>query len=163
MEYKSNVEETDMYLDLVNYKEMTQLELSKKLPKWRKVINDEKIKGSSYQRKLHLRKYCSNCDDDVIFNHSTILDQTNHNRPFKSYNQLFWNEYRKITRKLFLDAEEHFTAQKILNETETKAKMVEHQKTDVVCGCGGHYSLRNKVKHFSTQKHINFFCEESRK
>jgi hypothetical protein len=163
MDYKSNVEETDMYLDLVNYKEMSQLELSKKLPKWRKIFNDEKIKGGCYQRKLHLRKYCSNCDDDVIYIHSTILDHTNHNRPFKSYNQLFWNEYRKITRKLILDAEEHYKTQKDLNEMETKAKMVEHQKTDVVCECGGHYSLRNKVKHFSTQKHINFFCEESRK
>lgn len=162
--YQKEIEQSDMYLEFVNYKEMSQLELSKKIPKWRKIFDDEGIKYSSYQRKLHLKKYCSNCDANVIYIHSTILDQTNHNRPFKKCNDLFWIDYIKICKKLCLDAEEHYKTQKELNETELKAKMETHQKTDIVCECGGHYSLRNKVKHFTTQKHIKFCQEvESRK
>jgi hypothetical protein len=157
------MENTDIYIDLSNYKEMTQLELSKKIPKWRKIYNDKNLAGSPYHRKLHLKKYCSACDDDEIFYHSTILDHTNHHRPFKSYNETFWSKYRLFSKNLILDAGAHYKAQKELNENALKTKMADHQKTDVICECGGHYSLRNKIKHFSTQKHVNFFCQESRK
>ena len=142
---------------------MSQLELSKKLPKWRKIYNDEGVKNSSYQRKLHLNKYCSGCDSNVVFDHSTILDHTNHNRPFKTCNNDFWIEYRKITRKLFLEAEEHYKSTKVSHEIALNEKMSDHQKTDIVCECGGHYSLRNKAKHLATQKHLKFCltsCQE---
>ena len=155
-QYQKEIEQSDMYLEFVNYKEMSQLELSKKIPKWRKIYNDEGIKNSSYQRKSHLKKYCSNCDANVIYNHSTISDHTNHNRHWKTCNDLFWIDYRKICKKLCLDAEEHYKTQKDLHEAELKAKMENYQKTDIVCECGGHYSLRNKVKHFTTQKHIKY-------
>jgi hypothetical protein len=161
-QHQKDVEVSDFYLEFINYKEMNQLELSKKIPKWRKIFNDEGIRYSSYKRKQHLKKYCSQCDVSKIFNYSTILDHTNHKRPWRTCNDLFWNEYRTIARHRLSEVDEYYRSKKIENETELKLKMSEHQKTEVVCECGGHYSLRNKIKHCITQKHIKF-CQESKK
>ena len=151
---------TDIYLDLCNFNEMSQLELSKKLPKWKKIFNDKEL-NISYNKVQHLKTYCGNCEKSIMFNHSLFLDHSGHCRKSKNYCPVFWKAYMSCNRNIYKEAEAVFIARKENNTLILKIKMEEHQKQKIACECSGYYSLRNKVKHSLTLKHIKF-CQESR-
>jgi len=161
---QENIELTDIAMDLGNYIQSSQLELSKKIPKWKSVVEKmvKEIDGSQYElvvnavRKKHLMKYCSGCDEKVIFIFDEWRDSYNHKKPWRKVNVKFYAKYLEYRKALIADAEAFFLAKKAENELALKVKMDAHQSTEVICECGGKYSMRNKSKHSKTQKHLTF-------
>lgn len=157
---------TDIYGDLNCYKGMTQLELSKKIPKWKLV--QKKGFPECYsdaernrQRVAHVKKFCEFADTSItiITEKWDFKDHWGHDMTRKKINMEFWREYRRYYQSIIADAEEWYNTEKEKHDLTHKENMAVHQKTDVVCECGGHYSLRNKVKHCSTKKHLKFLGE----
>jgi hypothetical protein len=162
---------TDIYLDLHDYQNMTQKKLSHKIPKWEKIVGPKYSfhQGSNdieprlyllseglYEFGQHLKKYCKRCDKKLYFVYDTIRDWRGHLRPFKYCNKQFWKSYRANLKILLSNAKEHYLATKIEHENALKVHKAEHQNTSVACECGGKYAIRNKLKHFATQKHKKF-------
>jgi hypothetical protein len=145
---------TDFYADMHDYKNMTQLALSSKIPKWKKIFS--KAVESTWDIKQHLKKYCKQCEEPILFVHSQLLDSTGHYRDFRTHRIQFWSYYKKNLGDLWASAKEHYLATKEAHDNALKIHKEEHQKTEVVCQCGGKYSIRNKLKHFATQKHVKF-------
>lgn len=165
---KLALSKSDIYQDLDDFKNLSQLELSKKIPKWKKIreeITRDKD-GDPYgeatktiKRKDHIMKYCKECDPNTVFFFDTILDSTNHWRPWRKYSPRFWEVYKAYYKKVLEDAEAFYLARKAEIEEEVKAKKSEALKTEIECGCGGHYSARNKAKHVATKKHVQWLSE----
>ena len=160
-EYQSEFEKTDLYQDIGSYKEMTMLELSKKIPKWKSnfKITFKPIYDTNHKLDMvrYVNKFCKDCDKDQIFE-KNICKYIN-----KKYTYVKWEfvrVYLRLFRNLVLEANEFFNTKKINQETEFKQRMDQHQKTEVICNCGGKYSLRNKQKHLKTNKHI-LYCQLS--
>ena len=162
------VSKTDIFQDLNDYQNMNQLELSKKIPKWKKVRDDMYKDGDQVVtsetarnvfRKEHTKKYASEADPNVAFFWDTFKDHTGHNRAWRQYSPRFWKEYSDYYKKILIDAEALYLQRKAEIESETKAKMATHLSEEVVCDCGGHYSVRNKAKHMTTKKHIKYLSE----
>lgn len=154
-EIENALKRTDLYLDLGNYKEMSQLALSKKIPKWKRIYEDIGKYSSPYYR-FHLKKYCSECDENVIFDFSLMPDGQGRNKPWRSHNKEFWKAFRLDSKRIIDEAEDWYRSQKEILDQALKVKMDKHQSADIRCDCGGHYSVRNKQKHFATKKHILF-------
>lgn len=157
---------TEIYADLNTYKDMTQLELSKKIPKWKLVL--EKGFPACYsdaernrQRLAHVKKFCEFADTNItiIKEKWDFKDNWGHSMTRKKINMEFWREYRDYFHSIIANAEDWYNTEKEKHDREHKENMAVHQKTDVKCECGGHYSLRNKVKHCSTKKHLAFLGE----
>ena len=148
---------TDMFYELGNYKEMNQLQLSKSIPKWKNIYFTERNNRQGiYGKKLFINKYCSDVDEDIRIETTQLIDSWNKKRDFKKPNIPFYNNIIKQFSNLLLDAEKHFNETKIEKEKELNDKMKIHQATEIICECGGKYSMRNKQKHFKTMKHINY-------
>jgi hypothetical protein len=165
---KLAVSKSDIYQDLDDFKNLNQLELSKKIPKWKKIRDEithdkdgnlvsEAVKN--IYRKDHTMKYCKECDPNTVFFFDTQLDSTNHWRPWRKYSPRFWTEYSAYYKNILLEAEAFYLAKKAEIEEEVKAKKSEALKTEIECGCGGHYSARNKAKHVATKKHVQWLSE----
>jgi hypothetical protein len=133
---------SEIYKDIGDYKNLSLLALSKKLPYWKKIRNKEY--NGVYNKVVHLRNFCRDCDKDIIF--VVTLSQTfdGHYKPFTDYNERFWIYYKEQSKKLYVEALEHYTDVSNANE-------------NVRCPCGGHYTRVNKGKHFKTKKHLK--CE----
>lgn len=156
----SNTEEfkqTEMFYELGNYKEMNQLQLSKSIPKWKKIFLAERnqIRGI-YGKLLFIRKYCRDVDEDISIDKSYLIDSWNKKRDFKKPNIEFYRNILKQYSNLLVDADQYFNETKIEKEKELNDKMKAHQATEIICDCGGKYSMRNKQKHFTTLKHIKY-------
>jgi len=137
-------QKTEIYKDIGNYKNMTLLALSKKLPYWENIY--KKANGNyNYIKKKHLKNYCRDCDADVMFLVQKS-DQSNVHRQYTMYTTSkdeFWDFYREQFRILYQAAFYHFNDTKIANE-------------EVQCFCGGHYQATNKGKHYKTKKHLKY-------
>jgi hypothetical protein len=154
--YKKEFEDSDVFQDIGNFVDMSQLELSKKLPKWKKIYNDENLNGNDWRRIKTLKKYCGDCDVNKMFFKTEYRDSTGHYRDLKQLNNEFWTAYRLSFRNLYEQAYTYFKETKAKNEAESKIKMEIHLKTEITCECGGKYSMRNKQKHLKTKKHVTF-------
>jgi hypothetical protein len=170
---KEAVSKTDIYQDMNDYQNMSQLELSKKIPKWKKVrdeiyldkdnneiIPPERETLRNIARKDHTMKYARDADPNVAFHMDTIMDHTGHNRLFRKYSPRFWTAYSDYYKKTLLDAEALYLQRKAEIEATTKANMATKLSEEVECDCGGHYSVRNKAKHMTTKKHIKYLSEK---
>jgi hypothetical protein len=140
---------SEIFKDIGDYKNMSLLALSKKLPYWLRIINQKTGKsgtdwGPCLKQIYHLRNYCRDCDKNEMFIISRI--QTGYGTSTKSYtrvNEIFWNLYVKQYKQLYFEALKHFNETKTANE-------------NVQCPCGGNYSSINKAKHFKTKKHLKY-------
>jgi len=132
---------TEIYKDIGDYKNLSLLALSKKLPYWKRIYN---ISEGHLGKIQHLRNYCRDCDKDVIFIVSLLRTFDSHYKPFTDYNLNFWEYYRENFKKLYFEAKEYYSETTKANE-------------NVNCPCGGHYTSINKAKHFKTKKHLR--CE----
>ena len=159
--YQSEFKQTDLYQDIGSYKDMTLLELSKKLPKWKSNYNNilkPLIDGNNRLAIVrYVNKHCKNCDKNVIFE----INQCKHIQRKYSYVKFdFVRVYRKLLFDLCREATVYFDATRSDHETDMKQRMAAHQKTQITCECGGKYSLRNKQKHIKTSQHI-IYCQPS--
>ena len=155
--YAEEFQQTEIYYELGNYKEMNQLQLSKSIPKWKKIFLEERNQHRGiYGKKLFINKYCGDVDEDISIETTQLIDSWNKKRDFKKPNIEFYKNILRQHSNLLVDAEEYFNATKIEKEKETNEKMKVHQATEITCECGGKYSMRNKQKHFKTLKHINY-------
>lgn len=133
---------TEIFKDIGDYKNMTLLALSKKIPYWKKVFN-KKI-SSDLDKLYHLRNYCRDCDKEKIFIHSKYRTFDGHYKPWTLPDGLFWDYYREQFKKLYNEANEYY-----LETSKSQEK--------VRCFCGGNYTSSHRAKHFKTQKHLR--CE----
>ena len=83
-------------------------------------------------------------------------DDSGHVRNYKFAKDEFWREYFKRVNHLLKLANTHYVETKALHDAQLKERMASHQNTEIICECGGNYSLRNKQKHFKTQRHIKY-------
>jgi hypothetical protein len=167
---KEAVSKTDIYQDMNDYQNMSQLELSKKIPKWKKVREDmykddngNIMEGDTVRnvaRKDHTMKYAKDADPNVVFFFDTYKDHTNHERQWRKYSPRFWTAYSDYYKKIMTDAEAFYLQRKAEIEATTKANMATKLSEEVECDCGGHYSVRNKAKHMTTKKHIKYLSEK---
>ena len=134
---------SEIYKDIGDYKNLSLLALSKKLPYWKRIYNEKDCRGH-YNKIVHLRNYCRDCDKDEIFIVTFLRTFDNHYKPFTDFNLIFWKYYRENFRKLILEAWDYYCKTSKANE-------------EVQCPCGGHYTKINKAKHFKTKKHLR--CE----
>lgn len=134
-------EKSEVYKDIGDYKNMSQLALSKKLPHWKNVF--AKQGTLNYEKMVHLRNYCRDCDADVMFvTKKEIYPNSWRHYPMKTTAENeFWDFYKEQSRILLTAANKYFTETKTSNEK-------------VQCSCGGHYQATNKAKHFNTRNHI---------
>ena len=160
--FKLEFRKSDVYSDLGNYKDLTQLELSKKIPKWQKHLNTDNINSGVWKRRKYLLKYCRKCDHDVMFRSIETEDDNGHLRHMQCAKEDFWIEYVRRLKLLLRLATEHYQSTKILHDAQLKERMILHQNSDINCACGGKYSLRNKQKHLKTQKHVQY-CQSCEK
>lgn len=72
---------------------------------------------------------------------------------YDEYNKVLFKEYMQTLKDNINRAVEIFNTREIELEKKQKAEAKAHQSKEVECGCGGHYSIRNKLKHFATSKH----------
>jgi len=148
---------TEIYYELGNYKEMNQLQLSKSIPKWKKIFLTERNQTKSiYGKVLFLKKYCGDVDRDIKYITTKLTDSWGKKRDFKKPNIEFYKNILRQHSNLLVNADQYFNEKKIEKETETNEKMKAHQATEITCECGGKYSMRNKQKHFTTMKHIKY-------
>jgi hypothetical protein len=131
---------SEIYKDIGDYKNMSQLALAKKLPYWLKIYNQS---GKSFEllKIYHLRNYCRDCDKEKMFVVERFLTAYGNYKPFTRIIQSFWDSYREQYKKLYFEAVNHYKETSKANE-------------EVQCPCGGHYKATNKAKHFKTQKHL---------
>ena len=149
---------TDIYADLHNFKNMTQLALSSKIPKWKKVFDKKNI-DAPLKIKQHLKKWCKLVEEPMLFIHDRQQDAWGNYRDFRTHRIQFWNFYKQNAAQIWTAAKDHYLATKEAHDEALKIHKAEHQNTEVACPCGGKYSLRNKLKHFATQKHATFCAE----
>ena len=147
---------TDFYADMHDFKNMTQLALSSKIPKWKKLFTEIFFKSGNWERKQHLKKYCKQCEEPILFVHSTMQDGWGNYKDFRTPRTQFWDYYKWEVGQLWKNAKDYYLATKKEHEEALKIHKKEHQNTEVMCACGGKYSIRNKLKHFDTQKHVKF-------
>ena len=69
------------------------------------------------------------------------------------FNKPLFKEYMQVLKDSINDAVQIFNTREKELEKKQKEEAKVHQNTEVECGCGGHYSIRNKLKHFETKKH----------
>ena len=137
-------QKTEIYKDIGDYKNMTLLALSKKIPHWTIIYNKSKT-TIDLARRYHLKNYCRDCDSDAMF----LVQKSNQSNIFRQYTMDttskddFWDFYREEFKKLVNAAFHHLNDTKIANEK-------------VQCPCGGNYSSINKAKHFKTKKHLKY-------
>ena len=132
---------SEIYKDIGDYKNLSLLALSKKLPYWKRIYSKD-VTGL-YYKLVHLRNYCRDCDKEVIFvvTLARTSDDRERYKPFTDINENFWKSYREQYKKLYFEAKEYYSETSKANE-------------DVQCPCGGHYTSVNKAKHFKTKKHL---------
>ena len=153
-----------IYKDIGDFINMSQLELSKKIPKWKRVWNEMRENGAGRDdaigmltRKHHLLNYCRDCNRDSMFwNDRYQVEGETSYRNYLKPRQDFWLSYIKKYETLLMQADEFYESKKALIDNERKEKLNDYLKEEVVCECGGKYSHRNKAKHFLTQKHLKF-------
>jgi len=156
-EYAEEFLLTEIYYELGNYKEMNQLQLSKSIPKWKKIFLAERNqKQGIYGKLLFLNKYCGDVEKDIRIETSYLIDSWGKKRDFKKPNIKFYKNILRQHSNLILDADQYFNETKIEKEKVLNEKMKVHQATEITCECGGKYSMRNKQKHFATMKHIKY-------
>ena len=139
---------SEIFKDIGDYKNMSLLALSKKIPYWRRIYDLKTDKsgvewGRELKRVYHLRNYCRDCDKNEMFIISRV--QTGYGKSTKSRtiaNEIFWDLYREQFKILYFEAKDHYL------QTSKDQKNVQ-------CPCGGHYQSTNKAKHFGTKKHLN--------
>jgi hypothetical protein len=133
---------SEIYKDIGDYKNLSLLALSKKLPYWKRIYN--KGYNGIYNKHVHLKNFCRDCDKDTMFIVSKLRTADGHYKPWTDINERFWIYYREQSKKLYFEALEYYTDTSNANE-------------NVRCPCGGHYTRVNKAKHFKTKKHLK--CE----
>ena len=143
-------EKTDIYHDIGNYKEMNQLELSKKLPKWESLLSKLSIKHYNWAARDHFLNHCLECSASL-----KSLESKDY-ALFRVKIHEFMTSYVPLATSLCSQAKTFYLEKKEEVDQALKIKMAQHQKTEVTCKCGGKYSLRNKQKHFKTKKHLSF-------
>jgi hypothetical protein len=68
-------------------------------------------------------------------------------------NKVLFTEYVKTLKESVNRAVDIFNAREIQLIQQQKEAMKAYASQEIECGCGGHYSMRNKAKHFETKKH----------
>jgi len=133
---------TEIYKDIGDYKNMTQLALSKKIPHWN-IIYQKTRNLYKLQRISYLKNYCRDCDVDIMFlvRKDIFVNSWRHYPIKKTSKDEFWDFYTEQFKILLDDAFDYFMTTKIDNE-------------EVQCFCGGHYQATNKGKHYKTKKHL---------
>ena len=151
-----------IYKDIGDFTNMTQLALSKKIPKWKSLWDEIKKNamhdyGESYKMQ-YLRNYCRDCDKEKMFwtDRHQVEGETSYRKWIRPRQQ-FWDYFVKNYISLLDHADEFYESRKALFDNERKEKLNDYLKEEVECECGGKYSHRNKAKHFLTQKHLKFF------
>ena len=135
-------QKSEIYKDIGDYKNMTLLALSKKLPFWKNIYK-EANGNSDYIRRKHLKNYCRDCDPDAMFDVQKAVFQNAFGRypQEETAKRDFWEFYREQFAALYCEARRHFTETKKANE-------------EVQCSCGGHYQSAHKARHFKTKNHL---------
>ena len=70
-----------------------------------------------------------------------------------SYNRELFKEYGDVLKENVNRAVDIFNAREIELIKKQKEDIKAYQSQEIECGCGGHYSMGNKTKHFATKKH----------
>jgi hypothetical protein len=121
---------TDIYLDLHDYRNMTQEELSEKIAKWDRIFSN--FRNDNIPLVLrHLRKYCRRCDER-LFHVSGIYPDPNNNgrrRRFHWYGTEFYLSYRNQLRRLRTLARDHYRATETANADALAVRIAEFQNT----------------------------------
>jgi len=197
--YKKEILKTDLGQDFKDLEECNQLQLNKKILKWKNVLA-ELTENSSRKKYIKQEKIPNpnpkGYDDDwmtdakghwifrdvldaqgnPVYNYSThnpsavrhFLDLEFHtfykpNAPLRrvvsnggyanDFNRQLFTEYLQTLKDNINKAVSIYNAREIELMAKHKEDARIHQNTEVECGCGGHYSIRNKLKHFATSKH----------
>lgn len=186
--FLTEVRKSKMYLDLVGWRDMNQLQLNKKIVKLTNHLNpplhyidDDGIKHTAYGNVRNLAYYskryannhfevCNqskiwiNCENVIYYSRNGKDKKLNGDdickvEPSKMVNRDFVNYYIALMKKLLTAMKDLYNERKEKIQVEAKTSLKEYLANDVVCECGGHYSNRNKTKHFLTKKHLAF-CKE---
>ena len=69
------------------------------------------------------------------------------------FNRELFKEYMQVLKDSINRAVTIFNTREIELDKKQKEEAKAHQNKEIECGCGGHYAIRNKLKHFETKKH----------
>ena len=72
---------------------------------------------------------------------------------YDEFNKDLFKEYIQMLKDNINRAVTIYNTREIELEKKQKEEAKAHQNKEIECGCGGHYSIRNKLKHFETKKH----------
>lgn len=68
-------------------------------------------------------------------------------------NKVLFKQYMETLKANVNKAVTIYNARVIEMEKKQKEDIKAYQSQEIECGCGGHYSMGNKTKHFATKKH----------
>jgi hypothetical protein len=152
MTLKDELQKSDIYEDIGDFKNLNQLELNKKTQKWKKIyefINND----VNYIHRKHLMKYAKKLNPDIMFWEDKIADSNGKLRPTQMTRHDFWISYIKFFKNLLTDSIKYYLDHRDINKQASKDKLEIHKNKEVKCLCGGSYTLKNKAQHFKTKSH----------
>lgn len=153
MDYKMELEKSDIYIDIGDFKNLNQLELIKKTQKWKKIYETTMKNDVNYIHRKHLIKYAKLINPDLMFRIDKINDFNGKLRPYKAVINSFWIIYKKFFKNLLENAIKYYLEHKEINKQLSKNKLELHKNKEVKCLCGGKYTLKNKAQHIKTKIH----------
>jgi hypothetical protein len=186
--FLAEFKKTKMYLDIEGWRDLDQMRLQKKIVKIRNHLDphsyheDETGVKQKYHSQIrshiqYSKRFCNNhfelCNQARIWVDATNTIFYSRNGKDRKLNgddickvekthrirEEFVLFYIKTMKYLLKLMEDLYEERRVVIQAEQVQKLKEHQAKDIECECGGHYSMRNKLKHFQTKKHLAF-CKE---
>jgi len=101
-----------------------------------------------------IRKYLDSIFHLKLNINKPIRDAVRGKHPeYYEYNKQLFKEYMQTLKDNVNRAITIFNGREIEIEKKQKEDAKAYATQEIECGCGGHYSMRNKAKHFETKKH----------
>lgn len=147
------LQKSDIYQDIGDFKNLTQLELIKKTQKWKRIFDDDIRSNDSYVQKKHLIKYAKNIKPELMFFVHKLPDEKGKMRPHKLVFIEFVKNYKKFFENLLDNATKYYLDVKDINTKQSKVNHDIYQNKEINCLCGGKYTLKNKAQHIKTRRH----------
>lgn len=158
------LQKSDIYQDIGNFENLSQLELIKKTQKWKKIYEHGNIRSDvDWINRKHLMKYAKQINPELMFWMDKRMDSEGKLRPHQRTIPEFFKKYLKFYKNILENAIKYYLKVKEDHKEQFKINHSEHQNQDVKCSCGGKYTLKNKAQHFKTKRHQSHLEESENK
>jgi hypothetical protein len=122
---------------------------------FREVLNpDGTVKTrKSYRNQMGIIAFLDSQLHTKFLENKHLRSVVNNDGYANELNKVLFNEYLKTLKENVNRAVAIFNAREMELIQQQKESMKAYASQEIECGCGGHYSVRNKAKHFETKKH----------